>query len=69
MRLEVRQPILTNEDLEKIRVMGQQAGDAFRSVTLDITWPVREGADWAWKRRSTPCAPRPSAVSSRASTS
>ncbi|HEY1721087.1 MAG TPA: glutamate synthase large subunit [Magnetospirillaceae bacterium] len=45
VRLEVRQPILTNEDLEKVRVMGQQAGDAFRSVTVDITWPARDGAE------------------------
>ena len=56
MRLEVRQPILTNEDLEKVRVMGQQAGDAFRSVTLDITWPVREGADGMEKAIDALCA-------------
>ncbi|HVI50345.1 MAG TPA: glutamate synthase large subunit [Candidatus Sulfotelmatobacter sp.] len=43
-RLEVRQPILTNEDLEKIRGISEHADNAFRSVTLDITWPVAEGA-------------------------
>ena len=56
MRLEVRQPILTNEDLEKVRVMGQQAGDVFRSETLDITWPVREGADGMEKALDSICA-------------
>ncbi len=43
-RLEVRQPILTNEDLEKIRGISEHADNAFRSVTLDITWPAAEGA-------------------------
>ncbi len=43
-RLEVRQPILTNDDLEKIRRISEHADNAFRSVTLDITWPVGDGA-------------------------
>ncbi|HIJ37573.1 MAG TPA: glutamate synthase subunit alpha, partial [Rhodospirillaceae bacterium] len=43
-RLEVRQPILTNEDLEKIRGISQHADNAFRSVTLDMTWPAADGA-------------------------
>ncbi len=37
-RLEVRQPILTNEDLEKIRGIGQ-IEDRFDTKTLDITYP------------------------------
>ncbi|CAA7626355.1 glutamate synthase large subunit [Magnetospirillum sp. SS-4] len=44
-RLEVRQPILTNEDLEKIRKIETVPGSGFRSVTLDITWPAAEGPD------------------------
>jgi glutamate synthase (NADPH/NADH) large chain len=40
-RLEVRQPILTNGDLEKIREM---SGEHFRSLTLDATWPAEAGA-------------------------
>ena len=43
-RLEVTQPILTNEDLEKIRAIGTLADKAFRTVTLDLTYPVEEGA-------------------------
>ena len=43
-RLEVRQPILTNQDLEKIRAISSVAGNDFRSVTVDITWPAAEGA-------------------------
>ncbi len=38
-RLEVRQPILTNEDLEKIRSIGGMRGPAFDTKTLDITYP------------------------------
>ncbi|CAA7616980.1 glutamate synthase, large subunit [Candidatus Terasakiella magnetica] len=43
-RLEVRQPILTNEDLEKIRRIETLPGSGFRAVTLDMTWPAEEGA-------------------------
>jgi glutamate synthase (NADPH/NADH) large chain len=44
-RLEVSQPILTNTDLAKIRGISTLAGEAFRTRTIDITWPVAEGAD------------------------
>ena len=44
-RLEVSQPILTNADLEKIRAIDSLAGGAFRTETIDITWPAGEGAD------------------------
>ncbi|MBN9345501.1 MAG: glutamate synthase large subunit [Devosia sp.] len=43
-RLEVHQPILTNADLEKIRAIGAMEDNPFRSKTLDITYPVSEGA-------------------------
>ncbi|MBV9955795.1 MAG: glutamate synthase subunit alpha, partial [Pseudolabrys sp.] len=43
-RLEVRQPILTNADLEKIREIEKMSGDHFKSVTLDITFPADHGA-------------------------
>ncbi len=42
-RLEVRQPILTNEDLEKIRCIGHFE-DSFDTKTLDITYAVEKGA-------------------------
>lgn len=42
-RLEVRQPILTNEDLEKIRCIGHFE-DRFDTKTLDITYPAELGA-------------------------
>ena len=42
-RLEVRQPILTNEDLEKIRCIGHFE-DSFDTKTLDITYAVERRA-------------------------
>ncbi len=43
-RLEVRQPILTNQDLEKIRCIGHFE-DRFDTKTLDITYPSELGAE------------------------
>ena len=43
-RLEVRQPILTNEDLEKIRCIGHFE-DSFDTKTLDMTYAVERGAE------------------------
>lgn len=42
-RLEVRQPILTNGDLEKIRSISHFE-DRFDTKTLDITYPAETGA-------------------------
>ena len=44
-RLEVRQPILTNQDLEKIRSIGEIADNAFQTITLDLTYPAQDGVD------------------------
>ncbi|MFN3659309.1 MAG: glutamate synthase large subunit [Pseudolabrys sp.] len=49
-RLEVRQPILTNGDLEKIRAISSMSDSHFQSRTFDITYPAEHGADgmgWA----------------------
>ncbi|MDP3173410.1 MAG: glutamate synthase large subunit, partial [Phenylobacterium sp.] len=43
-RLEVAQPILTDEDLAKIRGISQLLDGAFRTATLDATWPAEAGA-------------------------
>ena len=48
-RLEVRQPILTNDDLEKIRSISEMSGDHFKSLTFDITFPAEHGpAGMGW---------------------
>ena len=43
-RLEVEQPILTDEDIAKIRSVEAALDGAFRTETLDITWDAAEGA-------------------------
>ncbi len=44
-RLEVAQPILTNQDLAKIRSVELALDGAFRTETIDITWDAATGAD------------------------
>lgn len=44
-RLEVSQPILTNQDLAKIRSVEQALDGAFRTATIDITWDAETGAE------------------------
>jgi len=43
-RLEVAQPVLTNAELEKIRAISELLDGAFRTATLDATWPAKDGA-------------------------
>src|SRR6201995_3983831 len=44
-RLEVAQPVLTNADVEKIRSISTLVDGAFRTATIDCTWPASEGAE------------------------
>ena len=44
-RLEVGQPILTNEDLAKIRSVEVALDGAFSAATIDITWDASTGAE------------------------
>jgi glutamate synthase (NADPH/NADH) large chain len=43
-RLEVSQPVLTNADVAKIRAISELVDGAFRTATIDCTWPASEGA-------------------------
>jgi len=45
MRLESSQPVLSNEDLYRIRHIHDHAGDAFQTATLDITYYASKGRD------------------------
>ena len=42
-RLEVYQPILTNEDLERIRQIGSVEDNQFSSITIDMTYSSDKG--------------------------
>ena len=44
-RLEVLQPVLTNADVEKIRLISELVDGAFRTGTIDCTWLASEGAE------------------------
>jgi glutamate synthase (NADPH/NADH) large chain len=44
-RLEVDQPILTNDDVAKIRSVEAALDGAFRTATIDTTWDAATGAD------------------------
>ena len=54
-RLEVRQPILTNEDLEKIRCIGHFE-DSFDTQDARHHLRRRAAAPPAWRRRCSACA-------------
>ncbi len=55
-RLEVSQPVLTNADLEKIRGISELLDGAFRTATLDATWPAIEGAGGLERALDALCA-------------
>ena len=61
-RLEVRQPILTNADLEKIRSISEVGDGHFKSRTLDTTWPAEQGADGLKDALDALCARAEAAV-------
>src|SRR5262249_54144930 len=44
-RLEVAQPVLSNSGLGKIRSISDLVDGAFRTITIDCTWPAGEGID------------------------
>ncbi|MGO9172785.1 MAG: glutamate synthase large subunit [Rhodomicrobium sp.] len=59
-RLEVSQPILTNEELERIRRIAQVPDTPFKTITLDVTYGADLGAagmkrslDWLCSRAET----------------
>ena len=43
-RLEVDQPILTNDEIVKIRAVESMLDGAFRTATIDMTWDAKTGA-------------------------
>ncbi len=62
LRLEVRQPILTNQELAKIRNLGDLVGDAFKTRTLDLTYEVQRGPEGMEPALTQLCADAEEAV-------
>ena len=61
-RLEARQPILTDADLEKIRAISEVGDGHFKSRTLDSTWPAEHGAAGLKEALDTLCVRAEAAV-------
>ena len=61
-RLEVRQPILTDADLEKIRAISEVGNGHFKSRILDTTWPAEHGAAGLKEALDTLCVRAEAAV-------
>ena len=55
-RLEVRQPIISNAGLEKIRAIGDIADNQFQTQTLDITYSVDRGVSYMEQAIEDVCA-------------
>ncbi|MBA3903896.1 MAG: glutamate synthase subunit alpha [Rhodocyclaceae bacterium] len=62
LRLEVTQPVLSNEDLAKLKEIDKLTGGRFRSLVLDITYPAEQGAAGMEKAMAALCAAAEKAV-------
>ena len=61
-RLEARQPILTDADLERIRAISGVGDGHFKSRTLDSTWPAEHGVAGLKETLDTLCVRAEAAV-------
>jgi glutamate synthase (NADPH/NADH) large chain len=62
LRLEVHQPVLSNDDIAKLRNIDQLTQGRYRSQVLDITYPVTLGAAGCEKALKALCAAADKAV-------
>jgi glutamate synthase domain-containing protein 2 len=64
MRLEVAQPILSVEDMARLRGIGKVTGDKFQTYELDITWPLAWGDEAVEAKLASLCAESVDAIRS-----
>jgi len=62
LRLEVHQPVLSNDDIAKLRNIDQLTQGRYRSLVLDITYPATQGAAGCEKAVKALCAAADKAV-------
>ncbi|HTN93967.1 MAG TPA: glutamate synthase large subunit [Gallionella sp.] len=62
LRLEVHQPVLSNDDIAKLRNIDQLTQGRYRSLVLDITYPAAQGAKGCEKAVRALCASADKAV-------
>ena len=64
MRLEVSQPVLNHADMAKLREIEKHTHGKFKSVTLDITYPVHWGKEGVEAQLASLCAEAVDAIKS-----
>ncbi|MHB1236697.1 MAG: glutamate synthase central domain-containing protein, partial [Gallionella sp.] len=62
LRLEVHQPVLSNDDIAKLRNIDQLTQGQYRSLVLDMTYPATQGAAGCEKAVKALCAAADRAV-------
>jgi glutamate synthase (NADPH/NADH) large chain len=62
LRLEVDEPVLSNEDMAKLREIGKLTGKQYKSLVLDITYPAAKGAKGCEAAIKSLCATAKKAV-------
>jgi glutamate synthase (NADPH/NADH) large chain len=64
LRLEVSQPVLSNEDIAKLRNISKLTGKQYKSLVLDMTYPASKGAKGCEAAIKALCAAATKAVAS-----
>jgi glutamate synthase (NADPH/NADH) large chain len=62
LRLEVHQPVLSNDDIAKLRNIAKLTKNQYKSKVLDITYPAEQGADGCGAAVQALCAAADQAV-------
>jgi glutamate synthase (NADPH/NADH) large chain len=62
LRLEVHQPVLSNDDIAKLRNIDKLTKGQYKSKVLDITYPAEQGADGCGAAVQALCAAADQAV-------
>ncbi|HEX7454445.1 MAG TPA: glutamate synthase central domain-containing protein, partial [Gallionella sp.] len=62
LRLEVHQPVLSNDDIAKLRNIDQLTQGRYRSLVLDMTYPASQGATGCERAVMALCAAADKAV-------
>jgi len=62
LRLEVHQPVLSNDDIAKLRNIDQLTQGRYRSLVLDMTYPASQGAAGCEKTLKALCVAADKAV-------
>jgi glutamate synthase (ferredoxin) len=61
-QIKLKSPILKNEELDKLRQLEGTSGGRFKSITLPILYPVKDGADGLQKAIASLCRQADTAV-------